>query len=79
MLAYPSDREFKAVLKSNMLKNCSVKVEDIDIANKIYGPSVASLKGKTTHKRGEAVVTDYIKIPRDVLKNHKKLTVSADI
>eukprot|EP00957_Ditylum_brightwellii_P128589 9809600-Ditylum_brightwellii.AAC.1 len=43
MLAYPSDRDFKAV------------AEDIDIANKIYRLSVASLKGKTTHKKGEAV------------------------
>eukprot|EP00957_Ditylum_brightwellii_P102246 7794328-Ditylum_brightwellii.AAC.1 len=79
MLAYPSDIDFKTVVKSNMLKNFSVKAEDIDMANKIYRPSVASLKGRTTHKKGETVVTDYTEVPRNVLRNHQKLTVSADI
>jgi len=42
----PSTKNFKMILQSNMIKNCPVTVQDIDLAMKIYGPDIAYLKGK---------------------------------
>jgi hypothetical protein len=35
---------FKSLLQMNIIKNCPVTVEDLNIADKIFGPDVSSLK-----------------------------------
>eukprot|EP00957_Ditylum_brightwellii_P066199 5023673-Ditylum_brightwellii.AAC.1 len=62
-----------------MLKSCEVTVKDITTTFKIFGPSTASLKGKSTTKKCEEVVMDQVLVPRSVLRDHRKLTVLADI
>jgi len=37
----------QALIKMNAIKDCPVTVYDIILAEKIFGPDVASLKGKT--------------------------------
>ena len=51
MVQYPSIWDFKEMLRHNLIKNCPVRVEDIDIIISIYGLSLASLKGKTVRKK----------------------------
>ena len=51
----------------------------MDRANTIYGPSIATLKGKTTRTNSKLVVTDYVDIPPAVLNYNKYITLSADI
>jgi hypothetical protein len=47
MLGYPSEKDFRNMVSSNMITNCPVTPTDISAANKIFGPNVASIKGKT--------------------------------
>jgi hypothetical protein len=47
----PTMENFKALLQMNVIKNCPVTVEDINIAEKIFGPDVSSLKGKFTRRK----------------------------
>ena len=42
---------FKHVLHQNLIKNCPVMVEDVTIAEKIYGPDISALKGKGTRPK----------------------------
>ena len=42
-----SAKNFKMTLQSNQIWNCPVTEKDIDLAEKIFGPDVASLKGKS--------------------------------
>ena len=42
----PSLEAFKLMLRTNVIKNCPVTVEDVKIAEKIYGPDVATIKRK---------------------------------
>ena len=39
----------------NTIKNCPVTVEDVSIAEKIFGPDVSSLKGKSTRRKPKPV------------------------
>jgi hypothetical protein len=57
LLGYPSTKDTAKMLSNGSLLNCPITVQDVHRANKIYGPDVASLKGKTkTTKSAEAVV-----------------------
>ncbi len=49
-LAYPSVHDLKWIVKANMLKDSPVTSQDMDVAMKFWGPSVALLKGKTVRR-----------------------------
>ena len=44
-------KTFKLMIQSNMVKNCPVTVENVTIAEKIFGPALSSLKGKSTRQK----------------------------
>jgi hypothetical protein len=66
-LGYPSEKDFRNMVSSNMITNCPVTPTDISAANKIVGPNVALIKGKTVRITQEPVLTSYVKIPQDVM------------
>ena len=79
-LAYPSEKDFKVIVKHNMIANCPVTVDDIEVAHKIWGKSLASLKGKMTCKKPQPVVArDFIKVPKELMSLHKDVYLTADL
>ncbi len=48
-------------------------------AYKIWGPSVAALKGKTVRKKPEPIKTDIVSIPKEIRELHKEVTLTANI
>ena len=46
VLGWPSTEQYKSYVNNNMLKNCSITVEDIVRAETIYGKPAPLLKGK---------------------------------
>ena len=73
-LSYPPMKDFKWVIRSNQIKDCPVTVEDVEVATKIWGKNIAALKGKTTRRKPMPVARDYVKVPTELLKLHKKIT-----
>jgi hypothetical protein len=55
MIANPTEREFAGMVRDQLLINCPVTVRDIDNANRIFGPDLANLRGKTTRTKPERV------------------------
>ena len=75
----PSEQAFKLAVRSGLFKNCTVEEEDIKIAEKIYGPSVAVFKGKKKRPTPDAVVNDWIEIPEELIMNNADLDLCVDL
>jgi hypothetical protein len=78
-LGLPSRKDFMWILRSNLIEDSPVMVEDAMVAFKIWGPSVAALKGKTARKRPEPVKTEIVSIPKEIHELHKEVTLTINI
>jgi hypothetical protein len=63
----------------NAIKNCPVTTEDVNIAEKIFGKDMSSLKGKSTRRSPPVVREDAIKIPGKLVAQHKEIDLCIDI
>jgi hypothetical protein len=79
MIGRPSYDDFMAIIKNNLLPHANITTKDILHAEKIFGKELGSLQGKTTRKCPQAVITDYIQIPPDILEIHQAIILAADI
>ena len=50
-IGLPFRTNFKSIVKGNQLRNCTIKISDIDRSDAIYGPQVVILKVKYVRKR----------------------------
>ena len=78
-VSFPSNKDFKSPIKNNVIINCPVTANDVDIDNTIYGPIIENLKGKTARTKPNPVVTNYVDVPPAVLDSNKYITLSANI
>ena len=74
----PSVADLKRILKMNGIANCPITLDDVDIAEQIYGPDVASLKGKTTRRKPAPVVNDQVSIPKELVEKHENVVLCLD-
>jgi hypothetical protein len=56
-----------------------VTAQDVDVALKIWGPSVALLKGKTVRRKPPLVSEDIVEVPKELRILHKRVTLTIDI
>ncbi len=79
MIANPTEKEFAGFVRERLLTNCPVTVRNVDNANRIFGPDLANLRGKTTRTKQERVRVEYVQIPWDFVQLHKYVTLVADV
>jgi hypothetical protein len=79
LVGYPSPKDFKNMVRANMIRNCPVTPSSISAAHKIFGPNIASLKGKTTRRTPQPVLTNYVQIPKEMLELNKDVTLAVDV
>jgi hypothetical protein len=79
-LGRPSQHTFEEVLKNNLITNCPVTVDDAKRALIIYGPDLATLKGKTTQGNPSPHVPSFaaVPIPAPILEHHHEVTLCID-
>ena len=75
----PTVENFKHILRQNIIKNCPVTIEDVNIAERIFGPDIGALKGKTVHKSPIRVKEDLVEVPPELKDKHKNLIFCMDI
>ncbi len=67
------------MIQSNQIRDCPVTVQDVEAVHKSWGKNVVTLKGKTTRTKPIDVARDFVKIPKELLKLHKEVFLTADI
>jgi hypothetical protein len=72
-------KDFKWVIHSNQIKYCPMTIQGIDVALKIWGKNITTLKGKTTRSKMNPVARDYVKVPNEFLKLDKEVFMTTDI
>jgi hypothetical protein len=55
-----------------------VSVEDINISEKIFGPDMSSLKGKSTRRKPKPVRSDLIEISKVIITKHHDIDLCMD-
>eukprot|EP00957_Ditylum_brightwellii_P173843 13234833-Ditylum_brightwellii.AAC.1 len=63
----------------NLLPGSPVSLEDVKNVELLFGTDFGSLKGKTTRKAPEPVISNYIDMPRELINLHKDVTIAADM
>ena len=77
-VGFPSFPALKHALTANSIKDCPVLPAHVDLAQKIYGKDVASIKGKTTRRKPTAVENTTITIPPELLQAQQSVDLCMD-
>ena len=56
MIGSPSEKDYGGMVSSNMIKNCPIDSTDISNARAIFGPDLASVRGKTVRRKHKSIV-----------------------
>ena len=79
ILARPSAKKFNDLLSKNYFHNCPVQATDMRRYLDIYGPDVATLRGKTKKIQNKAISQVRITLPPHILTNHAKVSLGIDL
>ena len=74
----PTVENFKMLLHMNTIQNCPVMVEDVQIAEHIFGPDMLSLKGKSMRRKPKPVRKDLVEIPAEITGKHHDIELCMD-
>jgi hypothetical protein len=74
----PTMNNFKSLLWMNVIQYCPVTVEDVNISEKIFGPDMSSIKGKSMKRKPKPVRSDLIEIPKEIFIKHHDIDLCTD-
>jgi hypothetical protein len=79
IIGRPRTRTFLDIVDKNLFQKCPVKREDIIAAERIFGPEVGSLMGKTVRRTANAVQATYTSIPATIMSRYRNVTLAGNI
>lgn len=79
LLFHPAQSRYEKIIGGNFISNLPITLADVRRAERIYGPSVPSIKGRTTRRQPETV-QDLIPvgIPRELYEEYNMVTICLD-
>jgi hypothetical protein len=79
MIGNPSKGDFESMVRGNLIKNCPIMTINITNARTIFGPDLASIRGKTVGQTPLPVVADYVAVPFSLVEQNKVVTMAAGV
>jgi hypothetical protein len=79
MLGHLTDHDFLGMIQSVMILNCPVTPSAVQNANRIFGHDLAGVRGQTVWQPPESVTTTYVQIPRALLEQHQRVTLTVNV
>ena len=67
------------MLRKNMIRSFPVTSENIDLAEKILGPSILRSKGKATRTKPKVIMKDLVQIPKNIMERSHDFMLCFDI
>jgi hypothetical protein len=74
----PSTKDLLRIVDNNLLPNCPITRRDVLVVEKIFGPDLGSLKGKTVRRAPQARVV-FQQLPAELMRQSSKVTLCANI
>jgi hypothetical protein len=76
-LGRPSQAKFEEIIAKNIVRTCPVTIDDARRVLTIYGPDMASIKGKTSRGKPALHVRDHqpISLPMSIVQFHLDVTL----
>ena len=62
-----------------MIKNCPIDSTDVSNAHAIFGPDLASIRGKTVRRKPKLIVKEYVVVPKELVSQHTFISMAADV
>ena len=75
----PTVDNYNQLLQQNIIRDCPVKIEDVNIAEKIYRANIGELKGKTIQNMPTPVKNDFVEFPTELIEQHRDLIYCMDV
>ena len=79
MVGCQSEQDFEKMLWGRLIQNCPVTTTDLRIAQQLFGPHIAFLKGKTMQITPPAVRMDCVEVPNEIYERNKLILFVMDI
>jgi len=76
IIMFPSKWIMESIVDCQLITHCPVDRKDIHAANRLFGPIIAALKGKTTYGKGHSDSGTPNGVPSSILKNTAKLPLT---
>ena len=67
------------MVHGNLISDFPVILDDVTVANTIYGPNLHSIKGKKMRIKLMTVAMDYIYVPPEIIREHGDIMVAMDV
>ena len=79
MIGIPSEKDYGGMVSSNMIKKFPIDSTDVSNARAIFGPDLASVRGKTVRRKPKSIVEEYAAVPKELVSRHKFISIAADV
>ena len=79
MVGAPNLDNLKMVIRQNLFKNCPITTQDVNLAEKIFGKDISTLKGRSTRPNPEKVIDDIIDIPEELIRKNNAIELAIDL
>ena len=77
-LGTPTSNDLKALIRMNVIRNCNINTEDVNLADKAYGKDVGAVKGKSTRVNPSPITSNLIELPDELVNVQEDMTMSTD-